>query len=95
MTLLEVLLAVTMLVFLIGVTAIGLRSLTGRGAVGNAVKSFAVGLRMSRTEAASLGKRLRLSFDEETMDGRVLALPTRQEIDAPVEEQLIVEFYSR
>lgn len=45
-----------------------------------------------------LGKRAVpawLSFDEETMDGRVLVLPTRQEIDVPVQEQLIVEFYSR
>ena len=45
-----------------------------------------------------LGKRevpAWLSLDEETMDGRVLALPTRQEIDVPVAEQLIVEFYSR
>ena len=45
-----------------------------------------------------LGKRevpAWLSFDGETMDGRVLVLPTRQEIDAPVNEQLIVEFYSR
>jgi len=45
-----------------------------------------------------LGKRevpAWLSLDEQTMDGRVLALPTRQEIDAPVSEQLIVEFYSR
>jgi len=45
-----------------------------------------------------LGKRevpAWLSLDAETMDGRVLVLPTRQEIDVPVEEQLIVEFYSR
>lgn len=45
-----------------------------------------------------LGKRAVpawLSFDEETMAGRVLVLPTRQEIDVPVQEQLIVEFYSR
>ncbi len=45
-----------------------------------------------------LGKRevpAWLSFDEETLDGRVLVLPTRQEIDVPVQEQLIVEFYSR
>lgn len=45
-----------------------------------------------------LGKRevpAWLSLDAETLDGRMLALPTRQEIDAPVEEQLIVEFYSR
>ncbi|HQE91767.1 MAG TPA: 30S ribosomal protein S4 [Anaerolineae bacterium] len=45
-----------------------------------------------------LGKRevpAWLSLDAETLDGRVLALPTRQEIDVPVEEHLIVEFYSR
>ncbi len=45
-----------------------------------------------------LGKRALpswLSFDEERMEGRVVTLPTRQEIDAPVQEQLIVEFYSR
>lgn len=45
-----------------------------------------------------LGKRevpAWLSFDGDTLDGRMLVLPTRQEIDVPVEEQLIVEFYSR
>ncbi len=45
-----------------------------------------------------LGKRAVpswLSFDEEKMEGRVLSMPTRQEIDVPVQEQLIVEFYSR
>ncbi|HNT74824.1 MAG TPA: 30S ribosomal protein S4 [Anaerolineae bacterium] len=45
-----------------------------------------------------LGKRqvpAWLSFDEETLDARVLAFPTRPEIDVPIEEQLIVEFYSR
>jgi ribosomal protein S4 len=29
------------------------------------------------------------------MTGRVLAVPSRQEIDTPVNEQLIVEYYSR
>ncbi len=45
-----------------------------------------------------LGKRAVpawLSFDEEKMEGRVVSMPTRQEIDVPVQEQLIVEFYSR
>ena len=45
-----------------------------------------------------LGKRAVpawLSFDEEKMEGRVVLMPTRQEIDVPVQEQLIVEFYSR
>lgn len=45
-----------------------------------------------------LGKRAVptwLSLNDETLDSRVLALPARQEIDVPVVEQLIVEFYSR
>ena len=45
-----------------------------------------------------LGKRevpAWLSLNEESLDARMLALPTRQEIDVPVTEQLIVEFYSR
>lgn len=36
-----------------------------------------------------------LSLNDNDLTGRVLALPTRQEIDVPVNEQLIVEFYSR
>ncbi len=45
-----------------------------------------------------LGKRevpVWLSLDEESMNGRVLGMPTRLEIDVPVQEQMIVEFYSR
>ncbi len=36
-----------------------------------------------------------LSLNESDLTGRVLVLPTRQEIDVPVDEQMIVEFYSR
>jgi small subunit ribosomal protein S4 len=36
-----------------------------------------------------------LSFDATTLTGKVLSIPSRDQIDAPVEEQLIVEFYSR
>ncbi len=36
-----------------------------------------------------------LSVDVNTMSGRVLALPTRAEIEAPLSEQLITEYYSR
>lgn len=36
-----------------------------------------------------------LSLDAATMTGRVLSAPTRPEIDANVQEQLIVEYYSR
>ncbi|NLM98081.1 MAG: 30S ribosomal protein S4, partial [Halanaerobiaceae bacterium] len=36
-----------------------------------------------------------LSVDLEKAEGKVLALPTREDIDYPVQEHLIVEFYSR
>ncbi len=36
-----------------------------------------------------------LSVDTEAMRGTVVRLPNRDEIDAPVQEQLIVELYSR
>jgi small subunit ribosomal protein S4 len=36
-----------------------------------------------------------LEADHENFTGRVLHSPSRDEIDAPVEEQLIIEFYSR
>ncbi|MCS7221628.1 MAG: 30S ribosomal protein S4 [Anaerolineae bacterium] len=36
-----------------------------------------------------------LSFDRETLTARVVALPTRDQIDVALNEQLIVEYYSR
>jgi len=36
-----------------------------------------------------------LSLNAEELGGTVLALPTREEIQVPLQEQLIVEFYSR
>ena len=36
-----------------------------------------------------------LEADHENFTGRVLHSPSRDEIDTPVEEQLIIEFYSR
>ncbi len=36
-----------------------------------------------------------LSRDTSTLTGRVLSLPTRDQIDVPVDENLVVEFYSR
>ena len=36
-----------------------------------------------------------LSFDDEQMKGKILQIPTREEIDIDVEERLIVELYSR
>jgi small subunit ribosomal protein S4 len=36
-----------------------------------------------------------LEFNTTALEGRVRALPAREEIDVPVQEQLIVEYYSR
>jgi small subunit ribosomal protein S4 len=36
-----------------------------------------------------------LSLNDDELTGRVLSLPTRAEIDIPINEQMIVEFYSR
>ena len=36
-----------------------------------------------------------LDLNRETLEAKVINLPTREEIDAPVEEQLIVEYYSK
>ncbi len=51
---------------------------------------------------ADMGKELAsravvdwLSLDPRALSGRVVSLPTRQQIDTPLKEQLIVEYYSR
>ena len=36
-----------------------------------------------------------LSFDASTISGRVNGMPTREQINLPVQEQLIVELYSK
>ena len=36
-----------------------------------------------------------LEYSAERLEGRMLALPPREDIDVPVKEQLIVEYYSR
>src|SRR5919204_526714 len=36
-----------------------------------------------------------LSFDQNTITGRVNSMPTREQINLPVQEQLIVELYSK
>ena len=36
-----------------------------------------------------------LEFDAEQMSGRIASLPTREQINLPVQEQLIVELYSK
>src|SRR4029078_1551697 len=36
-----------------------------------------------------------LSFDATTITGRIMSMPTREQINLPVQEQLIVELYSK
>ena len=36
-----------------------------------------------------------LSFDPNTITGRIVSMPTREQINLPVQEQLIVELYSK
>ncbi len=36
-----------------------------------------------------------LSADRSTLSGNVIALPKREDIEAPIKEQLVVEYYSR
>ena len=36
-----------------------------------------------------------LELDANNMSGKIVALPSRADVDAPITEQLIVEFYSR
>jgi small subunit ribosomal protein S4 len=36
-----------------------------------------------------------LSFDAGTITGRIVSMPTRAQINLPVQEQLIVELYSK
>ena len=36
-----------------------------------------------------------MDVDQENLKGEIKALPTREEIDVPVDEMLIVELYSK
>ena len=45
---------------------------------------------------AKSGKRPKwVDFDPETLAGKVIALPTREDIDSQINEQMIVELYSK
>ena len=52
-------------------------------------------IRASVESARGRGIPSWLELDAENFGGKVLALPTREDIKLPVEEQLIVELYSR
>lgn len=47
------------------------------------------------TEEKVWGASSWLEVDAEKYEGKVLRLPTREDIDFPIEEQLIVELYSK
>ena len=36
-----------------------------------------------------------VEFDTNTLTGKVVALPVREDIDADIKEQLVIELYSR
>ena len=36
-----------------------------------------------------------LSFNAESMSGTIVTIPVREQIEVPVQEQLVVEFYAR
>ena len=36
-----------------------------------------------------------LEFDTNTLTGKIVTLPSREDVDADIKEQLIVELYSR
>ena len=36
-----------------------------------------------------------MSVDAEKLEGKIVSMPTREEIDTPIEEHLIVELYSK
>ena len=52
-------------------------------------------LQASLEAAKSRGLPKWLEFDEEQKAGRVVSLPTREDVGLPVQEQLIVELYSK
>lgn len=46
--------------------------------------------------AAKIGKMPKwVDFDSEKLEGKILALPTREDIDSQITEQMIVELYSK
>jgi|SRR5581483_11104082 small subunit ribosomal protein S4 len=63
-----------------------------------AVAEHARNLELIRTAAETIGQRQIppwLSFDPASLSARVNALPTRNDIDLQISEQLVVEFYAR
>jgi small subunit ribosomal protein S4 len=55
------------------------------------------GIKVARDRVLSVKRGLPvwLDFNAQTLEGRIVAMPTRDQIDTQVKEQLIIEFYSR
>ena len=53
------------------------------------------GIKEARERVLKRGLPAWLDFNVQTLEGRVISLPTRDQIDTRVEEQRIIEFYSR
>ncbi len=63
-----------------------------------AVAEGSRGIQMLKDNAEASASRsipVWLEFNAETMSGTLLAAPVREQIDVPVNEQLVVEFYAR
>lgn len=66
LTLLELVLVMSLLVLLTGVVVLNVGTWRGAGRLEEGAERFQTVLRMAGAEAASTGRRLRLSFDEDT-----------------------------
>ena len=53
------------------------------------------GIKEAKERAFKRGLPMWLDFNVNQLEGRVVSLPTRDQIDTQVQEQLIIEFYSR
>jgi small subunit ribosomal protein S4 len=53
------------------------------------------GIKEARDRVLRKGLPEWLDFNVQTLEGRVVAIPSRDQIDTQVREQLIIEFYSR
>ena len=60
---------------------------------GSSAKSAAIAHAMEEVKGRGIPEWL--AFDAEKLSGRVVSLPTREQINLPVQEQLIVELYSK
>ena len=60
-----------------------------------ATSQKAPGIQHAMEEVKGRGIPEWLTFDPDKLTGRVMSLPTREQINLPVQEQLIVELYSK